>query len=320
MFAGMELPRHQGTLFAGGLLIGLVVGAGVLLGVREHIVADKPGPEKQAVAAAPAETKAAHCAFAPVLTAAPKGDGLFALPNDARDATAEDAQAYVAVGRDAASQGRPRDAEVAFITSCRMAGPNDTVELADAKYQLASHYASVAANDNAARGEALVRARALMSESVTLYGTRLGLDDGKTRQAAAGLAGLERNATAAAHLPLDAPLQVPRELLAERAQYESIAAATPGADTGPSASAGTTASAGAGSRSAAPARSEANAAPAPGTTTAMGGPPARRKEPAKAPVADAAPPAEERAEAARPLYVPPALPTPSDDGGTGTTP
>src|SRR4051812_16240328 len=118
MFIGMEYPRHQGIVFTGGLLVGAIVGAGVLLGMHDPS-AQHPAAHKQAVAAPAPEViaKAANCGFPPVLAPALKGDGLFALPADPRDATAADAAAYVVVGRDAAAHGRPRDAEVAFMTS-----------------------------------------------------------------------------------------------------------------------------------------------------------------------------------------------------------
>ncbi len=256
-------------IFVGGLLVGAVIGAGVLLGVRDPL-AQHPAADKQAATApAVATTQAANCAFAPVLAPAPKGDGLFALPADPRDATAADAAAYVVVGRDAATQGRPRDAEVAFMTSCRMAGPNDAAELAEAKYQLGSHYVTAASIDAAARPEALKRAQALLSDSVALYGARLGLDNGRTRLAAASLASVER-----ALAPPEAPLEVPRVLLAERADYEALRPAP------------------AVSRSLASA-DKASGEPSEPVTAAMGGPPAIRKAPVRPRVRDTEPDFEE---------------------------
>ncbi|MBA2673100.1 MAG: hypothetical protein H0U68_05360, partial [Ramlibacter sp.] len=213
----MKVPQHKGMIFVGGLLVGAIVGAGILLGVRDPLVQRPLAEQAFATPAPKAVPRVANCVFAPIVASGPKGDGLFALPQDARDATAADAAAYVIVGRDAAAQGRPRDAEVAFMTSCRMAGPNDTVEMAEAKYQLGSHYVAMAATDAAIRAQALKRAEALLSDSVVLYGSRLGLDNEKTRVAAASLAGVERTLVG----PVEQAPGVPRTLLAERSQYDA---------------------------------------------------------------------------------------------------
>jgi uncharacterized protein YecT (DUF1311 family) len=106
---------------------------------------------------------------------------------------------FIIVGKEAATAGRPRDAEVAFLMSCRVAEKlkgADSVESADAKYQLAAHYARLALapgpEAGADRSELLKRADRLYSESSQTYLAKYGQASEKFRFAAEGLASVRQ--------------------------------------------------------------------------------------------------------------------------------
>lgn len=228
----MLLRSRQGLVFAAGLLIGIATGAGLLLGLQHADPASRllaSAIAQPAPASATATPHAASCRFDPLLPAdAAKQDGRFRMQADVTQASASDVPAYLSVANDAAAQGRVRDAELAYIVSCRMAGQvagADSPELGDAKYQLASLYlkaAAVPARDLPFE-EVRQRAETLFGESVDVYGMKLGIEHEKTRLAVAGLSSI-RQAVEPGH----APHSVPRELLLARAaEYQAIAGLLP---------------------------------------------------------------------------------------------
>jgi hypothetical protein len=123
-------------------------------------------------------------------------DGKFSTDVDVTDKVLSDVAAYTAVANDAAAHGRLRDAEVAFLTACRIAGQvagADSQEAAQAKYELARNYSALVtavpaspANDPV-RADMLRRAELLYTQSMDGFSAKLGQAHEKTRLAAAGL-------------------------------------------------------------------------------------------------------------------------------------
>jgi hypothetical protein len=162
-----------------------------------------PGPTS--AAAAPVS-----CTFAPLLAQGASNDGQFALQPVRTGQRLSEASAYAAVARETMAEGRPRDAEVALIMACRvagLAGGTTSPLLGTAMLQLAEHYV-----DAARRGEpqgpagagveaVLDRAEELLKQSVQVYTASLGRGDPRTREAGERLAELQQappSSTAAA--------------------------------------------------------------------------------------------------------------------------
>jgi hypothetical protein len=163
------------------------------------------------------------CGFAALLVAAPVNDGKFLAPMEPQGQQLQDVSAFIAVGRDAASQSRPRDAETAYISACRIAAQlagAQSPQIADAKYELANLYLNALPSGGAVRAAVLKRSQQLFSESVTLYGAKRGLGDEKTRLAAAGLASSQAIDPAPETAVASDVVEVPRVLLAERNTLE----------------------------------------------------------------------------------------------------
>jgi hypothetical protein len=226
----MVVSRRHGLVFAAGVLFGLVAGAALVMVAH--------GPDSAAMKAAVAQPRppaavaatTGDCGFEPLLVPANDKDGKFFLDAVKPDAAPSDVAAYINVGAAATAQGRLRDAELAYITSCRIAtrvAGGDSAELADAKYELARHYVTAASaiktpETQAAREEALKRAETLFSESIDGYGMKFGVGHDKTRLAAAGLASL-KEATAPVELAAALPGGMTRELLdAKVKDYETV--------------------------------------------------------------------------------------------------
>ncbi|HSV79014.1 MAG TPA: hypothetical protein VLK85_07375, partial [Ramlibacter sp.] len=96
-------------------------------------------------------------------------------------------------------EARPRDAEVALIAACRIAGQAGagSAPLADVQARLAHHYAAVADADPARRGEVLARAESLLAQTVKTYAAALGEQASKTRLAQQRLESLRKPAPGA---------------------------------------------------------------------------------------------------------------------------
>lgn len=203
----MVASWRQGVVFGTGLALGVLSSVIMLSGYRME-------PEAQAATLPASPTAAsAYCGFDPLVPARSQVDR-FGVPMGASGKQVTDIAAYIAVGQDMASKGRSRDAEIAFITACRIAGPlagPDSAELADAKFHLAQLYADAPVTGTT-RADALTRAESLLSESVSAFGVKLGIAHEKTALAAGGLARVKDALFAAQE-----PAGVPRELLAERA-------------------------------------------------------------------------------------------------------
>jgi len=183
---------RKALIFAAGLLLGGVLAAWAyrtwvapgpvsspLVGVRAPVepapveptppaatLTEEPGAVRSALAAVPAARAAPSadsCPFEPMVARQGPPDGRFALQAALSIHSTSNPSAFLAVAREAAAQGRPRDAEVALIASCRVAGQAVgfyAEELADAKGQLGQLYAELGSQENAAgqRAELLRRA------------------------------------------------------------------------------------------------------------------------------------------------------------------
>ena len=200
---------------------------------RDPALSSVPGKPKTSVAAAPqpvapASQKLATCPLQPAVVMASEQDGQFPLQAEVAGLIAADIATFIVLGKEAAAAGRPRDAEVAFLMSCRVAhklkGP-DSVESADAKYQLGSHYARLALGGGLAAGadraELLSRAEILYADSLHTYATRYGEADEKSRFAAQGLASVRQTVAQAQKVqpvpeppPAPAPAHLPAPDLA----------------------------------------------------------------------------------------------------------
>lgn len=234
----MAITWRQGLLFGLGLLAGLFAGALALMAWKS--MPEEPQPQGLQQALPPAVAQAPPCTFEPLLVAAGPQDGKFSAAADLTDKTLTDVAAYASVGSDATTHGRVRDAEVAFITSCRIAGHllgGAAPELAEAKYQLARHYAAVAGAMPASgmdvmRPDVLLRAQTLFSESTDVFAARYGQAHEKTRLAAAGLTLVKQTVALAGQLQQMAVVQAPdiaaaASAPAAQAGSPVVAAATP---------------------------------------------------------------------------------------------
>lgn len=232
--------RHGG-LFAAGLALGAAAAAWIVLDLpwppaqeQEQLTAKMtPSPSPEVMGAAPQQQGV--CLQEPAAAATGDKDGKVPLQADASAMKAGDIAALLVSGQEAAAQGRPRDAELSFMMSCRAAdrfkGP-DSEEAADARYQLGRHYASLARSDDSASGarrsELLKRAELLYAESLQTYLGKHGDGHEKSRLAGEGLKGVWQtlaSASASAEVspppaPESAQASVPTEVAGTSAGAE----------------------------------------------------------------------------------------------------
>ena len=140
------------------------------------------------------------CPMQAATAAANEKDGQFPLQVDLTGLTVTEIVSFLIIGREAATSGRLRDAETAFLMSCRVTDKFKgaaSVDSADAKFQLGGHYEKVAANAgsgaDANRVELLWRAQLLYSDSLNTYIAKIGRTDDKTHLAAQGLAAVQQS-------------------------------------------------------------------------------------------------------------------------------
>ncbi len=200
--------------------LGFVLAAAVFIGVWMTLgsdslrAPDKSKPDVVAThSAALASVQFAACPQQPATVAAGEKDGKFPLQIDVSHLIAADIASFIFLGRDAAVAGRLRDAEVAFLMSCRVADKlngSDSVESADARYELGSHYVKVALEGGsvagANRAELLRRAELFYSDSLQMYLLKYGEAHEKSRSATEGLAAVHQTlAQAQTVQPASAP-------------------------------------------------------------------------------------------------------------------
>ncbi|MES2632352.1 MAG: hypothetical protein V4669_05235 [Pseudomonadota bacterium] len=173
------------ALVAGGLVALAALAVAVALVVRPD-GADASRPE---VAAAVEQVTDPSCRIDPIVKRAGAGDG-----SAVQGATAS-GSALIVKGKEAAAAGRDRDAEVAFLAACKLEPPQPgaaaTLARADAKYNLGRHYASLAQEGAANRGELSARAAILLHQSLAVYQAQLGAEHEKVKFAAQAISVLQ---------------------------------------------------------------------------------------------------------------------------------
>lgn len=199
----MSISKRQGTFWAAGLLLFAMVLAGVWWLVGSSALGKVATPENTTAnqpASAPDLQALFTCPLQPAVAVAGNKDGQFPLQPDLAGLSANEIVSFIVIGKEAASAGRPRDAEIAFMMSCRVASQfrgGASVEAADAKYQLASHYAQLAQNQETrlaagTRTEQLWRAQLLYADSLNTYRAKFGEAHEKSKFSAEGLAAVRQ--------------------------------------------------------------------------------------------------------------------------------
>ena len=204
---------------SGFVLLALVAG-GIWLTFGSTFSSPDPNPRTN-VPAPPAKLLSAGkftaCPVQPAAAVASQKDGRFPLLADVSGLIAADIGSFLVLGKEFAASGNARDAEVAFLMSCGVAdnlkGAN-SLESADAKYQLGSHYAAVAvaggSNVSSSPPELLKRSERLFSDSSRIYIAQYGAAHEKARLATAGLEGVRQAIAQAVSTPAAKPWQEPQ--------------------------------------------------------------------------------------------------------------
>ena len=140
-----------------------------------------------------AQSASSACAAEPGVPQGAAGDGQFNLQAALDSADTAPPSAFIAVAKEAADQGRHRDAEVALIAACRVterSAPAPSAPLSRVMNLLGQHYVAVAGTqtDGELREALLARGRDLLDGSVRGYTAVLGAGASRTRDAAERLA------------------------------------------------------------------------------------------------------------------------------------
>ena len=222
----MNITRRQGAVFTAGLVLAAVALVLAWRLAASPTLANKPdalaSPQPSALARA---QELSTCPLQPAVAIANEKDGQFPLQSDLVGLTATEIGSFIVIGKESASAGRPRDAEVAFLMSCRLANKlkgGSSVESADAKYQLGWHYATLTFDDPSgsaavAYAELLWRAQLLYSDSLNAYSAKFGESHEKTRLAAEGLASVRQTLAQAPTAPLPTAAVTAKAQLAHKA-------------------------------------------------------------------------------------------------------
>jgi hypothetical protein len=177
--------------------------------------------------------RVAACGFPPALPTRSGDDGLFSPTAAMAIPQPGGAGPFLDVGREAASHGRARDAESAFIVACRLQAQagGDPARLADIQAELARHYVDTARRNGpgADNDVILARARQLLDDALP-DGMFAGPSAAKAREVRAELASLEATAmNAPGEAPQDPSLQAamrPEEQPDAAAPARGVLAAT----------------------------------------------------------------------------------------------
>ena len=201
----MGITWHHAALFASGLALGGAAATAITLYLHRPAAADPPPRVSAGAAVAPLARIApvqpvAGCPLQPALAAAQPKDGRYRMPAELSGYTVRDIGAFLVIGKEAAAASRPRDAEIAFLVSCRVADQlrgAGSLEAADARYQLARVYDSALHTTPmpGSEGDLRQRAEQLYSTSLQIYAAQYGADHEKTRFAAEGLGAVRQGAT-----------------------------------------------------------------------------------------------------------------------------
>ncbi len=234
-----ELAPRALIVFAAGFALAAVATVGLWM-LAETDSSARPGNPKTSVAAPPsavATAQPAPCPTEPATAAASEKDGRLPLQASVDGLIVADITSFIFIGSQAAAAGQPRDAEAAFLMSCRVADKLKgaaSVESADARYQLGAHYAGLALNTGAGaapqRAELLARAERLYADSAQAYLASFGQAHEKSQLAAQGLAAVRQAiASRSTSPPTPAPAQAQTAPLAAqpRLAARSEASETP---------------------------------------------------------------------------------------------
>jgi len=199
------LTSGELIIFATGFVLSAAAAVGIwmLVGSDSSLAPEAPGTTISAATppqpASLASAQLSSCPQEPAAAAASDKDGRFPLQASVAGLIAADITSFMVIGNQAVAAGRPRDAEAAFLMSCRVAENlmgAGSVELADAKYHLAAHYAKLAVGGGGTAGtdraELLGRAESLYVDSLQTTVARYGEADEKSRLAADGLAAVRK--------------------------------------------------------------------------------------------------------------------------------
>ena len=199
----MIITQRHVTFF----LLGIVVVGAVIAGAwkaSSHSPASLSGdPDGHAIGSELTGQRLQALSTCPLQAAIPvtgAKDGQFPLQTHLAGLTATEIASFLVIGKEAASAGRLRDAETAFLMSCRVADKFKgaiSVESADAKRQLGGHYAkAVVSNGISAstnRVELLWRAQLLLVDSLNAYAEMFGESHDKVRLAAQELGAVRQS-------------------------------------------------------------------------------------------------------------------------------
>lgn len=140
------------------------------------------------------------CPLQAAISAVGPKDGQFPSQVHMTGLSATEIASFLVIGSEAASAGRQRDAETAFLMSCRVADKfkgATSVESADAKRHLGGHYAKVSVSTDAGvssnQMELLWRAQLLFADSLNAYVEKLGETHEKVRRTAQELAAVQQS-------------------------------------------------------------------------------------------------------------------------------
>ena len=134
------------------------------------------------------------CPLRAVTTAAGQIDGQFPLQADLSGLTATEIASFLVIGKEAAFLGRLRDAETAFLMSCRLADKFKgaaSVESADAKQRLGGHYAKVAASTGSGPGAGPTEL--LYADGLNAFVGKFGETHDKSRLTAQALVAVQQS-------------------------------------------------------------------------------------------------------------------------------
>ena len=165
------------------------------------------------------------CPLQPAIAAAGEKDGQFPLQADVVGLTAADIGSFLVIGKQSAAAGRPHDAEVAFLMACRVADKikgSSSIESADARYQLGTHYRALALAGTMPpgpdRAELLQRAEGLYTDSLPAYVTKYGQSGEMPKQAGEGLSAVRLALAQPQLTPMPKPLSPLPQTLANQAR------------------------------------------------------------------------------------------------------
>ncbi len=181
--------RSRMPLFLGGLFVGAALAtvfAFVLMRPAER-EQQQEVPEVRQSLRRPTSTA---CPPSLAVAAAGRTDGKAIF-----DGTTN-ASASIVSGKEAAAAGRDRDAEAAFLAACKVpiktGDEKSTLLQADAKYNLARHYASLADEGASNGAELLKRAGVLLEDSLAVYQSQLGASHEKVKFAMQAISAIQK--------------------------------------------------------------------------------------------------------------------------------